>query len=161
MEESAKPAELVLPLGIFPGRTDDKGRLKLPVDIERWLAANGDKETGYFATSFDERIARIYPISEWKKTEKLLQESGEDAVAGEDLWFTAMDLGGMCSIDAQGRIVLPPTLRRTLGLENVPCHLEWTKGFVNIFNDEVYEERKQRSRENREAKLAAFKRKGL
>jgi len=149
----------VPPLGIYGGRTDEKGRLKLPADIQRWMASTGDSD--FFVTSFDERIARIYPISEWMKTEKLLHEPGEDADAAEDLWFTAMDLGGMCQIDGQSRVLLPPALRRTLGLENVACHCEYFKGYVNVFNEQVYEERKQRARDERSAKLTAFKKKGL
>lgn len=159
MEEALKSGPAVPPLGIYSGRTDEKGRLKLPADIQRWLQSTGD--TDFFATSFDERIARIYPISEWKKTEKLLQEPGDEADAAEDLWFTAMDLGGLCQIDGQSRVLLPPALRRTLELENVPCHVEYFKGYVNVFNEQVYEERKQRAREERAAKLSAFKKKGL
>jgi len=149
----------VPPLGVYPGRVDDKGRLKLPVDIKDFLEKKQDE--GFFATSFDERIARLYPMSEWKKTEKLLQEPGEDSESAEDLWFTAMDLGGNTVIDGQGRMLLPTELRRALGFENQPVRLEYYRGYINVFSEQVYDERKLRARENRSDKLAAFKKKGL
>ncbi len=147
------------PLGVYPGRVDEKGRLKLPVDIKDFLEKKQDE--GFFATSFDERIARLYPMSEWKKTEKLLQEPGEDSESAEDLWFTAMDLGGNTAIDGQGRMLLPTELRRVLNFENQPVRLEYYRGYINVFSEQVYDERKLRARENRSDKLAAFKKKGL
>ncbi len=159
MEEAVKPIPVEHPRGIYPGRIDEKGRLKLPSDFQQFLIGIGEKKV--FCTSFDERIARLYPISTWKETEIMLKAQTDDAEAAEDLWFTAMDLGGDAEMDAQGRLVIPTELRRALDIEDKPVFLEHYKGHINVFGKEVYEERKQRARENRAEKLKTFEKKGL
>ena len=55
------------PRGRFPGKLDDKGRLKLPADFQKFF--NGLAETKLFLTSLDRSIAQLYPIAEWRKNE--------------------------------------------------------------------------------------------
>jgi MraZ protein len=147
------------PRGIYPARVDDKGRLKLPADFQRYLTELGASRV--FVTSFDERIGRIYPISVWKEIEVLLRDPGEDAEDAEDLWFTANDLGGDSDMDAQGRLSLPAEMRKALNLENQQVYLEHYKGHIKVFNNDIYLERKQRAAENRTDKLKKFERRGL
>lgn len=147
------------PRGIYPARIDDKGRLKLPVDFQRYLTQTGSEKV--FVTSFDERIARIYSIPVWKEIETLLRTSGEDAESAEDLWFAANDLGGDSELDGQGRLLMPAELRRALGIENQSVHLQHYKGHIRLYSDAVYEQMKQRSRADREEKLRTFEKKGL
>ena len=71
MDQDANPVAVEHPRGIYPGRVDEKGRLKLPADFQQYLTAIGEKKV--FCTTFDERIARLYPISKWKETEALLK----------------------------------------------------------------------------------------
>ena len=112
MAEEVNFAEVEHPRGIYPGRVDDKGRLKLPVDFQRYLTQTGAEKV--FVTSFDERIGRIYPIPVWNENEKLLRTPNDNAPDADDLWFTANDLGGDSEMDAQGRLLMPPGLRRAL-----------------------------------------------
>ncbi len=159
MAEIVKPVAVEHPRGIYPGRIDEKGRLKLPSDFQQFLTAIGEKKV--FCTTFDERIARLYPISKWKEIEAMLKDPAEDAEAAEDLWFTAMDLGGDAEMDSQGRLVIPTELRRALKIEDKPVFLEHYKNRINVFGEEVYAERKQRARGNRAEALKTFERKGL
>jgi DNA-binding transcriptional regulator/RsmH inhibitor MraZ len=138
---------------------DEKGRLKLPADFQQYLTTLG--QTKVFITSFDERIARIYTIPDWKQVESLLRDAGEDSEGAEDLWFTAQDLGADAEMDNQGRLLMPPTLRRAMNVENQPIFLEHYKGHINVFGKEIYEERKQRAAQNRAGALKAFERRGL
>jgi MraZ protein len=147
------------PRGIYPGRVDEKGRLKLPVDFQEFLKGIGELKV--FATSFDERIGRLYPISAWKEIEKLLRNPGENAEDAEHLWFTAMDLGGDADMDDQGRVLLPSELRKALNIEKQPVHLEHYKGHINVFSETIYNERKAAARANRAAALKVFETRGL
>lgn len=147
------------PRGIYPARIDDKGRLKLPVDFQRYLTQIGSEKV--FVTSFDELIARIYPIPAWKEIETLLRTSGEDTESAEDLWFAANDLGGDAELDGQGRLLMPAKLRRALEIENQSVHLQHYKGHIRLYSEAVYEQMKQRSRADREEKLRIFEKKGL
>ena len=68
--------------GNAPATIDEKGRLKLPVDVQTFLGSFGDDKL--FVTSVDDRIARIYPISVWKGNEKILEQlSTEDPDAAD------------------------------------------------------------------------------
>ena len=64
------------PRGVFRAAVDDKGRLKLPASIVQYLEALGERKV--FITTLDEAEARIYPLSVWRETEKMLQEPGDD-----------------------------------------------------------------------------------
>ena len=138
---------------------DEKGRLKLPADFQAFLKSID--ATKVFVTSFDARIARIYPLHVWKDIETLLRDGSEDPDAAEDLWFTAMDLGADAEMDQQGRLLMPTELRRTLDLEDQQVFLEHYKGHINVFSKKIYDERKERAQRNREQALKAFERKGL
>jgi MraZ protein len=147
------------PRGIYLAKVDDKGRLKLPADFHRYLTEIG--ATKVFVTSFDERIGRIYPIAVWKQVVTTLMTSGDDADEGEDLLFTANDLGGDAEPDTQGRVLVPAELRKAMQVENQPIWLVHQKGHIKFFGEQVYQERKQRAAANRADKLKAFERKGL
>jgi MraZ protein len=159
VEEIIQIAAVEPPRGIYSGSVDEKGRLKLPVSFQLFLTNLG--ETKVFATSFDMRIARLYPISEWKKVDAKLKDSKEDAQAAEDLWFMAMDLGGDAEMDSQGRLMLPPELRRTLEIEKAPVHLQHYKGHIKVYSDKVYNEIRGRAQQNLPEKLSLFETKGL
>lgn len=147
------------PRGIYPARVDEKGRLKLPVDIQHLLTALGEQKV--FITSLDEVTARIYPISVWRKNERILAESTDDPEGAEDIAFLAKDLGADSEVDGQGRVLLKTELRRLLNLESQPVWLECYQGAITVYSKDVYEARKARARENRAEKLMAFRKKGL
>ncbi|MEJ7609181.1 MAG: MraZ N-terminal domain-containing protein, partial [Bryobacteraceae bacterium] len=87
MENEEKTVAVRRPRGMFSSRVDEKGRLKLPVDVQRYLEAT--KSSQVYITSFEGQIARIYSIEEWERAEALLESSSEDAVDGEDLYYKA------------------------------------------------------------------------
>ena len=102
-------------------RLDDKGRLKLPAQFQHFIIALPEKRL--FVTSLDRRIAQIYPMAVWRQNEKFF-ESYRDRPAGRPgVAFNASDLGAEAEMDAQGRILFSPELRRELGIENQPVRL--------------------------------------
>jgi len=120
--ETVSPGSVEHPRGIYPARVDDKGRLKLPADFHRYLTEIG--ATKVFVTSFDERIGRIYPIPVWKQVVATLTTPGEETDDGEDLLFTANDLGGDAEVDPQGRLLVPGPMRKAMKVENQPVWLD-------------------------------------
>ena len=159
MDPNSNTAPVESPRGIYQARVDEKGRLKLPVDMQQFLSASGEQKV--FITSLDEVTARIYPIAVWRDNEKILAESTDDPEGAEDIAFLANDLGADSEVDGQGRVLLPTELRRQLSLESQAVWLECYQGGINVFNQAVYESRKMRARENRAAKLSVFRKKGL
>ena len=151
------------PLGIHPGRVDEKGRLKLPVEIQNFLASyrEGEKPGTLFITCLDLESARIYPISVWKRNQEVLEGETDNPDAAEDLAFMAKDLGGTCEMDGQGRVLIPARLRELLKMEAEQVYLDCYKGRVNVLTREIYERRQERARQNLAEKLKRLEQKGL
>ncbi len=147
------------PKGAYSARVDEKGRLKLPAKLQQYISSFGSPRV--FVTSLDTTTARIYPISIWKENEILLENYTEDPQAAEDIAFIANDLGADAEVDSQGRVLLPQELRQLLGVENQQVHLQWFKGRITLFTDNVYESRRAAARENLAGKLQGVEKGGL
>lgn len=129
------------PRGMYPARLDDKGRLKLPAGFQQFFAALREKKL--FVTSLDRRIAQIYPMAVWRENEKFFESYREDPRIARNVAFNAADLGSESEMDAQGRILFSPELRRELGIENQPVKLFAYKSRIEVLSEKLYEERKR------------------
>jgi DNA-binding transcriptional regulator/RsmH inhibitor MraZ len=160
VEDQPKPTPVEPPRGSFTAHVDEKGRLKLPVPFQDHLGAIGDDRL--YATSVDDRTARVYPISAWKVNEKVLAELAKaDPEASDSLFFIANDYGAEAKMDPQGRVTLPTDLRRALALENAEVRLDWSQDGINIYSMSEYEARRRRAKENLAEKLKAAKQIGF
>jgi MraZ protein len=160
VEDQPKPTPVEPPRGFFTAHVDDKGRLKLPVDLQQYLGAIGDDKL--FVTSVDDRIARIYPISVWKANEKILETlATEDPDAADALAFVTNDYGADAKVDPQGRVTLPTDLRRALALEDQEVRVDWSQGAINVYSKAEYEAQKRKAKDNLAEKVKAAKLKGF
>ncbi|HWF10003.1 MAG TPA: hypothetical protein VG297_16155 [Bryobacteraceae bacterium] len=132
-----------LPRGRFPGRLDDKARLKLPAAFAQFF--NSLPERRLYLTSLDRRIATLYPVAEWRVNEKFFKDYRANPAAAKNILFNSQDLGGDVELDSQGRITVHPDLRRELGMEGTELHLMAARGHVEILTDSLYQERKQKA----------------
>ena len=131
------------PLGMYPGRLDDKGRIKMPAAFQQYLSSLPEKKL--FVTSLDRHIAQIYPIEVWRQNEKFFQERKNPRLARK-IGFNAADLGAEAEMDSQGRITFAPELRRELGLEEQTLRLYAApSGRIDVMSERMYEERKRES----------------
>jgi MraZ protein len=156
-ESSAVVVEI--PRGRYPGRLDDKGRLKLAAPFQKFLSSLPEKTL--FCTSLDRRTAVIYPISAWRYNEKFFETFYSDPRAAKIMMFTAQDLGSEEAMDAQGRVLLNSDLRRELGLEKTELHMYAEKGHITILTDAIYQERRLQSQREAEAALDVLERAGM
>ncbi len=129
------------PRGMYPARLDDKGRLKLPTSFQQFFAALREKKL--YVTSLDRRIAQIYPIAMWRENEKFFDSYRDDPRIARNVAFNAADLGAESEMDAQGRVLFSPELRRELGIENQPVRLFAYRGRIEVLSETVYEERRR------------------
>ena len=147
------------PHSIAQASIDDKGRLKLPEKFLEYLEAI--QVTQVFITTFDLRLARIYPLAVWKTNEKLFYNAGENAAAAERLAFLAKVYGGDAEIDKSGRVLLPVKLREALGLEKQPVWLDVYNGRINLVTKKIYDERMQLATANMADDLRTLEKLGL
>ncbi len=160
MSEEAQVASPVEPpRGMFPGRLDDKGRLKLPVAFQQYLGALPEKKL--FVTSLDRRIAQIYPMTVWRENEKFFENFRENPRMAKNIAFNAADLGADAEMDSQGRVVFPPELRRELGIENQGVRLYAYKGRIEVLSEAIYQERRKQASESPEEGVETLERAGL
>ena len=115
-EHSTLSVPVYPPRGFHQASVDDKGRLKLPVAVSRYLALLPDKK--FFVTSFGTGPVRLYPNSIWQKNLQFFEEFSEDPEPVRKIAFLADAFGGDAEIDGQGRVLLPPGLRRKFALES-------------------------------------------
>jgi len=132
--------EIEQPRGMAPVRLDERGRMKVPPLMKAYLEKFPDKQL--WVTSLDRTIGRIYPLLIWRETEKFLDRLTEDPGLAERLAFNAADLGEEVEMDGQGRIVIPLTLRKTLGIEDQTVRLRVFRGYIEILSERMYEERR-------------------
>lgn len=147
------------PRGMYPGRLDDKGRLKMPAAFQHFLNALPNKKL--FVTSLDRHIAQIYPISVWKENEKFFESYTENPQVARDVAFNANDLGADAEMDSQGRILFNPELRQQLDLENQELHLFAYRGHVQVLSEAIYQERRERAAKAASENVEILERAGL
>ncbi|HWE50742.1 MAG TPA: hypothetical protein VG273_13180 [Bryobacteraceae bacterium] len=147
------------PNGRFPAKLDDKGRLKLPVDLQLYLKSFGEQK--FFITSLDRHLAQIYSMPTWRQNEKFFADFKEDPEVAENVKFNADDLGADAEMDSQGRITFNTDLRRELGLEGQDLHLFAQDGRVEVYSEAAYQARKLRAQQNPGSNVTLLKSKGL
>jgi MraZ protein len=144
---------------MYPGKLDEKGRLKLPADFVKYF--NGLPEQLLFITSLDREIAQIYPMPVWRDNERLLDDEKEFAEEADTVAFNANDLGANADIDGQGRVTFPAKLREALELQGQELHLYAYRGHVEVLSDAVYQKRLGTSGPKAKESVNLMKRRGL
>jgi len=147
------------PLGIYPARLDEKGRLKLPEKFQRYLAGLPEKKL--FVTSTERHMATVYPMPIWMENQELLANFRENPKAAKRVLFTAMELGSEAEMDSQGRVLLSPELRRELNIENKPVKVLAVKGAIQVMSEETFQEKRNQAMEHAEDDLEAVERAGF
>jgi MraZ protein len=99
--------------GTYNHRIDPKGRLPVPAAFRRALAERGSADL--VATPLDQCIA-CYPRHEWEKLESQLNALPAFSKQVKALTRMLASRAVDCSLDVQGRILLPSALRAPAGL---------------------------------------------
>jgi transcriptional regulator MraZ len=104
--------------GNHPAKIDDRGRLKIPSEYRSQLEALFGPTPSVFITSDDDegRFALIYPLSHWEAYEAKLAQMPSSSEAREKLLDNVSYFGSNTQLDAQGRLLIPATLRESAAL---------------------------------------------
>ena len=97
--------------GNYTARIDEKGRLKVPTAFRRYIE---DKYgPAVYVTSLTGDCARIYPLPEWESIEQRLNLVPSMDPARRKFLDRTNYYGQQATIDNQGRVLVPPLLRRS------------------------------------------------
>ena len=134
--------------GSFEHTIDDKGRLNFPSHFREVLRQHDSD--GLVMIPWGDTHLRIYPIEKWESIEdKLMAEDWEQTEEQEndirDLLSQCID----CSLDKQGRLLVPPHVRSELGLKK-EIDLVGMINRVEIWDKEVWGKRGSAGRKNTE-----------
>jgi MraZ protein len=133
--------------GSFEHSIDDKGRVNIPVSFRKVLLGLQDDRlmVTKFLLKFQNvfRCLDVYPQAEWEKFEQELLNKprfDENLVKIENFYLTNAQ---ECSVDKQGRILLPPMLRDYAALQKDVVFASalkkfriWDKATWQRFNEE-------------------------
>ncbi len=144
---------------MYPGRLDDKGRIKVPAPFQEYLSSLPEKKL--FVTSLDGHTAQVYPMETWRQNEKFFDNYTEDPDAAGNVAFNAADMGAEAQMDSQGRIVFSAELRRALGIENQPVRIFAYKGRIEVLSEQIYEARKRAATQSATENLRKLEKAGL
>ena len=97
--------------GNYTARVDNKGRLKVPTAFRRYIEEKYGTE--FYVTSLTGESARIYPLPEWESIEQRLLVLPSMDPTRRKFLDTTNYYGQQAAIDAQGRILIHPLLRKS------------------------------------------------
>ncbi len=150
LPESADNSVNLLELeGLVRGSADEKGRVKCPAVIRRFLEETG--ETVFFVTTFNKKTVRIYGRNDWRRTKERLEALTTDAA--QSVLFVTKVYGSPASMDKQGRILLSPNLRRALNVGDEEVHFEKCPQHIEVYSKQAYDQKLAKAEENLDAKL--------
>lgn len=99
--------------GMYTARIDAKGRLKVPTPFRRFIDEKHGTE--FYVTSLTGDCVRLYPLPEWESIEQRLSLLPSMDPARRKFLDRTNYYGQMQTMDAQGRVLIHPLLRRSAG----------------------------------------------
>ncbi len=122
--------------GNSPARIDEKGRLKIPAAFRSILEQQYGKDV--FITSLSGEFVRIYPMPIWLEVEKKVAAVSSMNPTIQRFLNWVNYYGAVGSLDAQGRVVIHPLLRRTAEVAGEVAVLG-NQHYLDIWNRERFE----------------------
>jgi len=126
--------------GNSPARIDEKGRLKIPTTFRNYIEQQYGKEV--FITSLSGEFVRIYPMAVWLEIEKKIAAVPSMNPTAQRFLDLVNYYGAVGSLDAQGRVVIQPLLRRTAEVTGNVAVLGKQR-YLDVWNDEKFQARLQ------------------
>ncbi|HEX8176005.1 MAG TPA: hypothetical protein VF543_12875 [Pyrinomonadaceae bacterium] len=124
--------------GNYTARIDSKGRLKIPTLFRRLIEERHGR--GLYVTSLTGENVRIYPLPEWEAIEQRLALLPSMDPARRKFLDRANYYGQQSEMDAQGRMLIHPLLRRSSGIVGEVAVLGYLT-YLEVWELEKFRER--------------------
>ncbi len=127
--------------GSFTATIDDKGRLKIPASFRSVI----EQEHGsrLYVTSVTGESVRIYPLPVWEGLEAKLSRMPSTHPVRKRFFDRVSYFGQPAEFDAQGRVLIPPRLRESAGM-NGAVDVLGQYDFLEVWNHERFLAKLQR-----------------
>jgi MraZ protein len=113
VEESVEDSQPAVFKGTYRYRIDPKGRLPVPPPFRRALHEAG---AGHVVLTVLDQCLAAYPPAEWARLEEQLASLPAFSKPVKALTRALASRAVDCSLDVQGRLLLPPALRSAASL---------------------------------------------
>jgi MraZ protein len=118
-------------------KVDDKGRIKVPAMFRSIIEAEYGRE--FFVTSTLGESARLYPLREYIKFENEVLADSDIEPKAAKLKHHLNFYGQTTNMDAQGRLLIPPDLRKKADLGGEVIVIG-EKTYLEVWNLESFKE---------------------
>ena len=124
--------------GQFSHTLDRKGRVSIPVRFREIIRAKYDDQL--VLTPRETGCLRAYPLLEWERLEENLKRFNKFNRTVDNFKRLLFSSAQDCTLDGQGRILVPPDLRERAGLPEKVLFVGMME-FFEIWNRETFFER--------------------
>ena len=125
--------------GNYTARIDEKGRLKIPTAFRRHIEEKYTTPEAY-VTSLNGDCVRIYPLPEWESIEQRLALLPSMDPARRKFLDRTNYYGQQATVDAQGRVLVHPLLRKASGVVGDVAVLGYLT-YLEVWELERFEQR--------------------
>jgi len=121
--------------GNHPTRVDEKGRLKVPAEFKRVIDEKYNAQ--FYITSFDGKVAQLYPFEEWERIEQKLAALSTYNPTKKKFLARVNYWGQTVEMDGQGRLLMPQLLRDSAQIKGEVA-VTGNLTFLEVRNLEAY-----------------------
>jgi MraZ protein len=141
--------------GTEKGTLDPKRRLSVPVSLRRDSISRKTHDR-FFLKYGSEGCLLLYSIEDWRTMEEKLNRLLKGDREDRDFVFAFLEDACWVTVDAQGRITIPPALQDRAGLGK-DVVLRGIIGYIAIWSAEKYSQKKSVLTDESVARLETLK----
>lgn len=119
-------------------RLDDRGRLKIPARYLSILEEQYGREI--YITSLNGDHVLLYPLPVWEKIEQSIEKMKVRAPEVEEYVSRTSFWGNESEVDARGRVLIPPELRKESRLDDDVC-VVGNIDYMVLWNEAMFREK--------------------